>query len=602
MIPAATVNAVYGSLAEAEAALDAAKQLADIVNTVAVQRGARAVRAQLEHAAREVSAPTRVAVVGERSRGKSKLINSLVGTRLPVEVDVATNVFVEVTAPPAGAPGDDPPVTVHMLDGSAFTGDLGTLHEHATEQGNPGNRRGVSHVEVRHRHPLLEGGLKLDDTPGTGGLEGAHAVAASQAVAQADGVVMVLDARRPVTDVEIDFLCSAAAEHRHVTVVFNKADGATDIAEMITFARGALERRAPALADAPMVAVSALMAVEAADLGDSEEAAPLAKASNIEALVAALREGPVAAVRRARTRSLLAQVAYALDDLARPDHAALVVLDGHTDARSALVSARDTLDRLRVASARVEVAHRMLLVERDADATLRQRLALLRDQLSDRIEQRRDANPEALRDTCTLELQQIWADTCARLDERAAVAVVGAATTLGIDSEPDIEIGPEHAHAVAPLVDAPAPPRAVPGRERWARFALAGVSVVIATATASPYIALAGVGALADRELLRMRASGRQQALVYVDRVLRDATTRLVELLRARAELWQVTAIAALEPLHRARLESAQAAVAALSEDADPAGPRKRLASYDALRSYLVHLQQRLEVNEGAPA
>lgn len=114
---------------------------------------------------REVTRPA-IVVVGETKRGKSSLVNALIGATglSPVDVAVATSTYLEfVPAADAGAraflPGRTEPVELGLAD----------LRNWGTAGGIlPDGTRPPRRIEVRHPAPLLEH-LSLVDTPGTGG-------------------------------------------------------------------------------------------------------------------------------------------------------------------------------------------------------------------------------------------------------------------------------------------------------------------------------------------------------------------------------------------------------------------------------------------------
>ncbi len=120
------------------------------------------------------AARLRVLVAGEAKRGKSTLVNALIGREvLPSGVTPLTAVTTTVRY------GDDERAEVRFLDGHDEKHPLAALADLATERGNPGNRRGIADVAVYLAAPVLAGGVELVDTPGTGsvyewGTETAH--------------------------------------------------------------------------------------------------------------------------------------------------------------------------------------------------------------------------------------------------------------------------------------------------------------------------------------------------------------------------------------------------------------------------------------------
>lgn len=192
-----------------------ARELAEVaVGRVEAERAARLVE-------RLVGGRFLVSVVGEFKRGKSTLINALVGDEvLPTGVLPLTAVATEV------AYGESR-VVVDYLDGVRTEVGLGELAEFVTEQGNPANQRGIARVEVRGRWPLLKPGVVLVDTPGIGSVYRHNTETARQAVLDADGAVLVLAADIAMSERERDLVGRLAQRRAPTFFVLNKADHLT---------------------------------------------------------------------------------------------------------------------------------------------------------------------------------------------------------------------------------------------------------------------------------------------------------------------------------------------------------------------------------------
>jgi small GTP-binding protein len=161
----------------------------------------------------------RVLVVGEAKRGKSTLVNALLGREiLPAGVTPLTAVATTVTY------GTEELVRVVFLDGRTATGPLAGLDDFVTERGNPGNRREVAGVTVEVNAPILARGVELVDTPGTGSVHEHNTAAADSALPTMDAAVFVLTADPPVSATERDLLSRVAGLSVSRFVVLNKAD------------------------------------------------------------------------------------------------------------------------------------------------------------------------------------------------------------------------------------------------------------------------------------------------------------------------------------------------------------------------------------------
>jgi GTP-binding protein EngB required for normal cell division len=113
----------------------------------------------LEAIAERATSPVAdVGVFGRVNSGKSSLINALVGAPLvPVGATPATAVAVRIER-------GEPRLRAHYADGRVEELALDELPELATERANPGNRKGVSWLDVHV--PQAPEGVRLIDTAG----------------------------------------------------------------------------------------------------------------------------------------------------------------------------------------------------------------------------------------------------------------------------------------------------------------------------------------------------------------------------------------------------------------------------------------------------
>jgi GTP-binding protein EngB required for normal cell division len=174
----------------------------------------------------------RVLVAGEAKRGKSTLVNALLGREiLPTGVTPLTSVATTVTY------GTQELARVTFLDGRTATCAFAELDDVVTERGNPGNRRGVAGVTVEVDAPILARGMDLVDTPGTGSVHEHNTASADIALPTMDAAVFVLTADPPVSASERDLLSRVASLSVSRFVVLNKADYLDDpgLAEALDF-------------------------------------------------------------------------------------------------------------------------------------------------------------------------------------------------------------------------------------------------------------------------------------------------------------------------------------------------------------------------------
>jgi Dynamin family len=210
---------------------------------------------------REVRRPA-VVVVGETKRGKSSLVNALIGVPglSPVDAAVATSTYLELHHPPDGSagepsarawlPGQEDPVALGLGDLRDWASRLGRL---------PDGVRPPRRVEVHHPAPLLRY-LSLVDTPGTGGLDAAHAEVALDAVERADALLFVVDASAPFARPELDFLIAASKRVNLVVFALTKIDAYPGWRTILADDRAQLQAHAPRFGAAPWFPVSARLA------------------------------------------------------------------------------------------------------------------------------------------------------------------------------------------------------------------------------------------------------------------------------------------------------------------------------------------------------
>src|SRR6266568_1875938 len=161
----------------------------------------------------------RVLVAGEAKRGKSTLVNALLGRAvLPVGVTPLTALATTVCH------GQDEGATAVFREGRVESFPLSALDDLVTERGNPGNRRNLASVTVVLDAPVLARGVELVDTPGTGSVYAHNTAAAEAALETMDAAVLVLTADPPVSASERELMARVAELSVTMFVVLNKAD------------------------------------------------------------------------------------------------------------------------------------------------------------------------------------------------------------------------------------------------------------------------------------------------------------------------------------------------------------------------------------------
>ncbi len=233
------------SLAGWSQSRDQALQVLDRLAEMAEWRGDSAGAERLRAARERLGAGRlNLAVLGEFKRGKSTLINRLLGAPvLPVGVVPMTSLPILVQH------GARPELAVELATGEQLRLGPEALREYATESGNPVNRRQVTRVVVRHPAPILAAGVVLVDTPGIGSAHDHNTEVAHRALAEADAAVFVLSVDSPASRAELDFLRSVRERVGRLIFVLNKVDlvSAPELEEAAQFVRRTLSSDADGL-------------------------------------------------------------------------------------------------------------------------------------------------------------------------------------------------------------------------------------------------------------------------------------------------------------------------------------------------------------------
>jgi len=167
-----------------------------------------------------------LAVLGQFKRGKSTLLNALLGE------DVLPSAVVPLTAVPTLIVyGETRRVQLMFRDGNSQSFCFESpdkirafLREKATEEGNPVNRLGLDSITIQYPSPILSKGVVLIDTPGIGSTYEHNTKTTIDFLSRCDAAVFLVSADPPITQAEVDFLKKVGSVVPTLLFVLNKTD------------------------------------------------------------------------------------------------------------------------------------------------------------------------------------------------------------------------------------------------------------------------------------------------------------------------------------------------------------------------------------------
>lgn len=204
-------------------------------------------------------------VVGRFSRGKSTLMNALLGgDLLPTGIVPLTSVITTVRY------GSRKQVVLHF-NGRSLNRDvpLTQLAEYVTQQSNPGNVKDLAYAEIELPVEILRRGFFFVDSPGLGSSIAENTQTTERFLPEADAFVLVTSYDSPLSEEEDRILQRIRITNKRLFVVVNKQDtvSAAEREQALVFVAEQLKRFS--FSETPLVfslsARQALMAKQADD-------------------------------------------------------------------------------------------------------------------------------------------------------------------------------------------------------------------------------------------------------------------------------------------------------------------------------------------------
>jgi len=170
-----------------------------------------------------------IAVLGKAKRGKSTLINALLGRTddvvAPIDVLPASSTISRFFSGPQEV------ATVHIAKegkDDAKSIPFASIREYVTEECNPENRKGVTFVDISAPFSTLDPNVVLVDTPGAGSMHEHHDALLHAFIPSADAVIFLVTAQMPIDQLELELLGKIrAADIKKIFFVVNQIDATT---------------------------------------------------------------------------------------------------------------------------------------------------------------------------------------------------------------------------------------------------------------------------------------------------------------------------------------------------------------------------------------
>ena len=190
--------------------------------------GKKSIVSEIDKAITTTEDSATVLFCGEFKRGKSSLVNAIIGTELcPTDIGIATSV---VTTIKYGAVKKAVRYYGNLLE-NADSLKSEEIEWEDIDKYTMGDVLEIDNtilVELSYPSPFLKNGITIIDTPGIGGLDPRHAILTHMALPKADVIVFVTDAGEPLTLSELDFyenkILSCGKQN---VVLVNKSDKLT---------------------------------------------------------------------------------------------------------------------------------------------------------------------------------------------------------------------------------------------------------------------------------------------------------------------------------------------------------------------------------------
>lgn len=203
---------------------DKLKSFLKQVNPTLEAYGKKSVVTEIDKVITTIEDSATVLFCGEFKRGKSSLVNAIIGTELcPTDIGIATSVVTTIrygaikkairyygnildtahAINPANIDIEEQPIPTLMESLKSEEIEWDDIQKYT--MGNAPDIDNTVLVELSYPSPFLKNGITIIDTPGIGGLDPRHAILTHMALPKADVIVFVTGTGEPLTDSEKKF-------------------------------------------------------------------------------------------------------------------------------------------------------------------------------------------------------------------------------------------------------------------------------------------------------------------------------------------------------------------------------------------------------------
>jgi len=187
-----------------------------------------------------------IAIIGFMKRGKSTLLNVLLGREdtllAPVKSTICTSAITKYLDSSL-IPDMTGKAVVHFMNGDLREIPHTDLDDFINQKKNHDNEKGVKFIEVYGVFPLIRSSVAIVDTPGRGSIHREHDIISDEFLPHADAIILVQAADLPMDADERLFLSNLRdKEKRRIFVVVTKSDivSEKDLTESVDFIRSQL--------------------------------------------------------------------------------------------------------------------------------------------------------------------------------------------------------------------------------------------------------------------------------------------------------------------------------------------------------------------------